>query len=252
MVILIAIYIAFQVITNQGTRETFWFITGISPSGIVFKGLLTTVTVSVIGYFSSLIIGLILGLMRSSSNIIAYNIASFYVEIVRGVPLIVLLLFFAFAITPLIIEALNVLGIPLQTRDVPLVMRAVIALAIAYGAFTAEIFRGGIQSIQKGQHEASKALGLGRLNTMLYVIMPQTIRRILPALGNEFVAIVKDSSLVAVVGVQDLTQLTRLYYNANFKYLESLLILSYIYLIIVILLARLVQALERKLKEAPI
>ena len=154
---LIATYIVFQIVVDEEARATFWFITGSSPEGLAFRGVFVTVVVSLIGFVVALILGLAMGLMRSSSNKILYNIASFYVEIVRGIPLIVLLLFVAFALTPLVISGLNFIRIPVSTQNVPLIARATLALSIAYGAFAAEIFRAGIQSIEAGQKEAAFA-----------------------------------------------------------------------------------------------
>jgi polar amino acid transport system permease protein len=128
-------------------------------------------------------------------------------------------------------------------------MRAIIALAIGYGAFSGEIFRAGIQSIERGQYEAARALGMGYFSTMRLVILPQAIRRILPPLGNDFIAMVKDSSLVAILGVQDLTQLTRLYYSGNFLYMQSLTMLAFMYLVLVVILTRLVRWMEHRLNR---
>jgi polar amino acid transport system permease protein len=190
-----------------------------------------------------------MGLMRTSSNPILYNLSSFYVEVVRGIPMLVLLLYIAFALTPIVVNALNTLGLPITTRDVPGEMRAIIALGMGYGAFSAEIFRAGIQSIERGQHEAARALGMNYWQTMRLVVLPQAIRRILPALGNDFISMVKDSSLVAILGVQDLTQLTRLYYSGNFLYMQSLTMLAFMYLVLVVLLTRLVRFMELRLQR---
>ena len=249
------LYIVYLILTDPEMRKTFWFISGQSPEAIsagqfLFKGLTITLTVTISAYSLALIIGLVFGLMRSSSNVILYNIASFYVEIVRGVPMLVLLLYIAFALTPLAVLFLNRLGIPLSTRDVPAKPRAISPLAIGYGAFSAEIFRAGIQSIEKGQFEAASALGMSYFQTMRLIILPQAVRRVLPALGNDFIAMVKDSSLVAILGVQDLTQLTRLYYSGNFLYMQSLTMLAFIYLVLVVSLTRLVRLMETRLQRA--
>jgi polar amino acid transport system permease protein len=253
--ILIGLYLVFLIITDEQTRQTFWFISGQNPEDlsagrILFRGIVVTLTVAIGAYTLSTIIGLTFGIMRSSSNPIFYNIASFYVELTRGVPMLVLLLYVAFALTPLFAEALNKIGIPITTRDIPGEVRAMVALAIGYGAFSAEIFRGGIQSVERGQHEAARALGMHYFLSMRLVILPQAIRRILPALGNDFVSMVKDSSLVAILGIQDLTQLTRLYYSANFLYMQSLTMLAFMYLILVVLLTRLVRLMEARLQRA--
>ena len=255
LAIAVALYIVYLIITDEQMQKTFWFISGQTPEAlsggeILFKGLAITLTVTIVAYSLSLIIGLVFGLMRSSSNVVLYNIASMYVEIIRGIPMLVLLLYIAFALTPLAVEFLNWLGVPISTRDVPGIARAIIALAIGYGAFTAEIFRAGIQSIEKGQFEAARALGMSYFQTMRLIILPQAVRRILPALGNDFIAMVKDSSLVAILGVQDLTQLTRLYYSGNILYMQSLTMLAFIYLVLVVLLTRLVRYMEHRLQRA--
>ena len=251
----VAMYVVFLIVTDEQMRATFWFISGQKPKSLIvgeflFRGIAVTLTVTIVAYAMALVLGLILGLMRSSSNVIAYNISSLYVEIVRGIPMLVLLLYIAFALTPLFVNLLNAIGIPISTRDIPNVVRAIAALAIGYGAFTAEIFRAGIQSIEKGQFEASSALGMSYFQTMRLVILPQAIRRILPALGNDFIAMVKDSSLVAILGVQDLTQLTRLYYSSNFRYMQALTMLAFMYLVLVVSLTRLVSLMEHRLQRA--
>jgi len=253
--IVIALYIIFLIITDQQTQNTFWYISGQSPAAllngqIVFKGIAVTITVAVAAYACALVIGLTFGLMRSSTNPFFYNIASFYVEIMRGIPILVLLLYVAFALTSIVVSAANSIGIPITTRSIPTEVRAIVALALGYGAFSAEIFRAGIQSIERGQHEAAEALGMSYFQKMRLIILPQAIRRILPALGNDFIAMVKDSSLVAILGVQDLTQLTRLYYSANFLYMQSLTMLAFIYLLMVVLLTRVVRWMESRLQRA--
>ena len=253
--ILIALFLVFQIITNEQTNKTFWFISGQTPEDlnagrILFRGLAVTLTVAVGAYLLSTLIGLTFGIMRSSSNPILYNIASFYVELIRGVPMLVLLLYIAFALTPIFTDMLNAIGIPITTRDIPNEVRAMVALAVGYGAFSAEIFRAGIQSIERGQIEAAQALGMHYFQVMRFIILPQAIRRILPALGNDFISMVKDSSLVAILGVQDMTQLTRLYYSSNFLYMQSLTMLAFMYLILVVLLTRLVRLMEARLQQA--
>lgn len=252
---MLAAYIIFLIITDQQMQNTFWFISGQKPAvlaggQLLFKGIVVTLTVSITAYFLALMIGMTLGLMRTSNNPFFYNFASFYVEIIRGIPMLVLLLYVAFALTPIVVNALASIGVPISTRDVPGAARAIFALAIGYGAFSAEIFRAGIQSIERGQYEASRALGMNYFQTMRKVVLPQAIRRVLPALGNDFIAMVKDSSLVAILGVQDMTQLTRLYYSGNFLYMQSLTMLAFMYLIMVVMLTRLVRWMEGRLQRA--
>lgn len=244
----------YTLLTNEQVADTFWFISGQKPallaSGtILFKGLVITLTVTVIAYTLALCLGVTLGLMRTSDNPVLFNIASLYVEVIRGIPMLVLLLYVAFALIPLLVQGLQAAGMPITTRQFPNEARAILALGLGYGAFSAEIFRSGIQSVDQGQREAALALGLSRGQCNRFVILPQAIRNVLPALGNDFIAMVKDSSLVAVLGVQDMTQLTRLYYSGNFLYMQSLTVLALMYLTIVLLLTRGVRYMEQRLRR---
>lgn len=272
----LGLYLAVLVITDAETRSSFWYMLGQTPAGLlsgqlVFKGIIITLTIAILGYLIAMIVGLILGLMRTASNPILYNIASFYVEIIRGVPMLVLLLYVAFVLAPpltpvfaglanlfvwvgnLFVWLLQQLGLAVAPFSPVTTMashwRAMIALGLGYAAFEAEIFRAGIQSIERGQHEAAKALGLSYFQTMRYVILPQAIRRVLPALGNDFIAMVKDSSLASVLGVQDMTQLAKLVAAGNFLYMQTLTLLAFIYLIMVVLLTRLVRWMEHRLQR---
>ena len=129
-----------------------------------------------------------------------------------------------------------------------LTTRAVIALAMIYGAFLAEIFRAGIESIAPGQMEAARSLGLNHVQAMRYIVLPQAIRNVLPALGNDFIAMLKDSSLVSVLGVRDLTQVARLTVSSNFRYTETYFILTFFYLVMTLVLSLLLQWLQRRMR----
>ncbi len=128
--------------------------------------------------------------------------------------------------------------------------RAIIALAVTYGAFLAEIFRAGIQSINKGQMEAARSLGMSYPQAMWYVILPQAVRNVLPALGNDFVAMVKDSSLVSVLAVRDITQLARLYAGRTFQYPEAYVTLAMLYLVMTLGLSLLLRLVERGFRKS--
>jgi polar amino acid transport system permease protein len=128
-------------------------------------------------------------------------------------------------------------------------MRAVIALALIYGAFLAEVFRAGIESIPTGQMEAARSLGMNPFQAMRHIIIPQAIRNILPALGNDFIAMLKDSSLVSILAVRDITQLARLYTGSTFRYNETYLVLTFLYLTMTILLSLLLQWYQRWLRR---
>ena len=225
-------------------------------------GIGVTVFTTLVAYSLALVIGLLAGLGRVSTNPVVFNLATLYVQVIRGVPILVQLLVIAFVIVPLLIDGVNSLGMLLapllgaqnflsQVRppDVPFLTRCIIALAIAYGGFQAETFRAGIQSISRGQMEAARSLGMSYLQAMRYIILPQAIRRVLPPLGNDFVAMLKDSSLVSVLGVRDITQEARLYAAASFRYMETYLSLAFFYLAMTIVLSLGVKWVESRLNS---
>ncbi|WP_298297747.1 amino acid ABC transporter permease [uncultured Litoreibacter sp.] len=224
--------------------------------GTLSKGIRITVLVTLIGFFMASLTGLILAVMSLSRSIILRQIARFYIEIVRGIPIIVLLLYVAFVVAPAVVYAINwalePLGAdPWRTRDFPLLWRATLALAIGYSAFIAEVFRAGIQSVEPGQIEAAEALGLSRWQRFRQIVFPQAIRTILPPLGNDFVAMVKDSSLVSVLGVSDITQLGKVTAAGNFRYFETYNIVALIYLTLTITLSLGLRRLERQMRDKP-
>jgi polar amino acid transport system permease protein len=224
----------------------------------VVGGLGVTITVSLIAYGFSILLGLGLGLMRASSLRPAREVATFYIELVRGLPMLVILYYIAFVGAPALASMLNWLLGPLiragaieaiKARSFDFATRAVIALTLGYGAFIAEIFRAGIESVDKGQIEAAYALGMSRPQAMIRVILPQAVRNVLPALANEFVAIIKDSSLVSILGVQDITQLGKVYAASTFLFFETYNAVAFFYLILTVSLSLLVRALERNMKQ---
>jgi polar amino acid transport system permease protein len=228
------------------------------------EGIFTTVRVTLTAYAIAITIGLFAGLGRVSKNPIIYNIATLYVQVMRGVPILVTILYVAFVISPWAIDRLNDLGsglagigllpaenplVTLNTRNVDFLARAVAALAISYGAFSAEIFRAGIESIGKGQMEAARSLGMNYFQAMRYIILPQAIRRVLPPLGNDFIAMLKESSLVSALGVRDITQLGKLYAASSFQFFATYNAVAFIYLTMTILLSLGVKGLENRLKR---
>jgi polar amino acid transport system permease protein len=241
------------------TDELYSFILGRLLSGI---GI--TIIVTLVAYSAALCIGLITGLGRVSSNPVIFNLATLYVNVIRGVPILVQIFYVAFVLTPAFFAALRGLGeLPFvaawlgadnwfaarTTQDLDLLPRAVIALALAYGGFEAETFRAGIESIGKGQMEAARSLGMSYFQAMRYIILPQAIRRILPPLGNDFIAMLKDSSLVSVLGVRDITQQARLYVSASFRYPETYNMLAFTYLTMTIMLSLALKGVENRLGE---
>ena len=238
-----------------------WSIASRSDYRIIFQataqGLLTTLWVSLLAFAFSIVVGLFLGLCRTSPSRIVREISTFWVEIVRGVPMLVILYYIAFIGAPGLVEALNFIlsplvsaGVlaPLTIRGIDFAWRAIIALTLGYGAFISEIFRAGIESISPGQWEAAFALGLRRGQAMVRIILPQAVRNVLPPLGNEFVAMIKDSALVSALGVQDVTQMGKVYAASTFKFFETYNIVAFLYLFLTITLSMLVRLLERRLK----
>lgn len=226
----------------------------------LLQGIGVTIFTTVVAYTLAIIIGLIAGLGRVSRNPVIFNIATLYVQVIRGVPILVQLLVIAFVLIPIVINGLNALGntltsvlgesnfmTALSPQDVPFLTRCIFALAIAYGGFEAETFRAGIQSIGKGQMEAARSLGMSYFQAMRFIILPQAIRRVLPPLGNDFISMLKDSSLVSVLGVNDMTQQARLYASASFRFLETYTSLAFMYLALTIVLSLGVKWLENKL-----
>ncbi len=225
---------------------------------IVSKGVLITVFVTVVGFALASAIGLGFALMALSGSKFLRQTARFYVEIIRGVPILVLLFYIAFVGAPGFVAGWNWLTSPLQeagligemkVRDISLLWRAIIALTIGYSAFISEVFRAGIQSVDPGQIEAAKALGLSRFQRFRLIVLPQAIRTILPPLGNDFVAMVKDSSLVSVLGVADITQMGKVYASGSFRFFETYSIVAYIYLILTVGLSLGLRRLEKRMRQ---
>ncbi len=224
----------------------------------VSQGIWITVWVSLLAFFLASAFGLLLAVMSLSEHVAVRQIARFYVEIVRGIPLLVLLFYIAFVGAPAAVwlwnfmtQPLQAAGLldPLQVRDFSLLWRAIIALMLAYAAFLAEIFRAGIQAVDKGQIEAAKALGLRRFQRFRLIVMPQAIRTILPPYGNDFISMVKDSSLVSVLGVVDVTQMGKVYASGSFRFFETYSVVAYIYLVLTISLSLGLRWLERRLNR---
>jgi polar amino acid transport system permease protein len=193
-------------------------------------GIITTFQVTVLSILIALVIGLITGLGRISRVTIINRIATVYVEVIRGIPLLVQLFYIYYALGTIV--------------QVPRLTSAVIAMSVCYGAYMGEIFRAGLQSIPKGQMEAALALGLNRSQALRKVILPQTFIVILPPVGNEFIALLKDSSLVSILAVSDLLRRGREYAATSFRYFETYTIVALVYLIITLFLSKIVSFME--------
>lgn len=213
----------------------------------VRDGIGVTIITTVSSFVLMLMVGLIVALGRLSRNWLISGIATIYVEVIRGIPLLVQLLFWYFA-SPTIIRNLGeTFNIPSFKEYLanPLGM-AIVGITVCYAAYMSEIYRAGIQSIPKGQMEAARSLGMSHGQAMRYIILPQAVRVILPPVGNEFISLLKDSSLVSVVAVTDMTRRGREFMAANVMSIETWTMVALLYLVMTLFSARIVSWIEKK------
>ena len=198
-------------------------------------GIVVTLLVTIAAIFFALVIGLLAGLGRISRFKPVNLVATIYVEVVRGIPLLVQLFYIYYALGRVV--------------HVPDLLAAVISMSVCYGAYMGEVFRAGITAIAVGQTEAARSLGFTRSQTMYYVILPQAWRTILPPVGNEFIALLKDTSLVSILGVADLLRRGREFASESFLYFETFTMVAVVYLIITLILSKLVSFMEERLSH---
>ncbi|HHY51105.1 MAG TPA: amino acid ABC transporter permease [Alphaproteobacteria bacterium] len=221
-------------------------------------GVATTLWVTLVAFALACLLALVVALLRTCGIYLLRQLATFYVEIVRGIPLLVFLFYVAFVGAPALVDAVNALLAPLiaqgwvepmRIRDFDFTWRAIVALTVCYAAFIAEIFRAGIEAVDRGQIEAAQALGLRRRHVFRFIVAPQALRTILPPLGNDFVSMIKDSALVSALGVQDITQIGKVYSSGTFRFFETYNVVAFLYLTMTISLSLLVRLLEQRLKR---
>lgn len=252
------LYFFYAIITAPKYSEAFRFL---------LVGLKLTVTMSLLTFGIAVLFGLIAGLCRVSKNPIVYTISTLYVSVVRGIPMLVLILYFAFVGMPLLVNGLNSLGkiiieinfpwvwlkdwaiyfAELSIRDVDMLVRGVAALAFSYGAFEAENIRAGIQAISKGQMEAARSLGMSYFQAMRVIILPQALRIVIPPMSNDFIAVVKDTSLLSALGIREMTQLAKLHRASTFQTFETWNTVAFLYLVLIFFLQLVQKYLEKKL-----
>lgn len=250
--VLLGVLITWHFVTDETYSEVL---------SVLTRGILVTIWVTAISYTLAVLLGLVVALGKVSRSPVLYQIATFYVEIIRGVPTLVLLLWIAFVGFPIIVSGLNAAGnwlasqnltggvttwmATLRPRDVDNGLRAIVALVISYSAFIAEIFRSGIESIDRGQIEAARALGMTHWQAMWHVVLRQAIRRVLPPLGNDLIAMLKDSSLVSALGVADITGTGRVYQAQSYLVIQTYNVVAFLYLTMTLLLSVFVKWLEQ-------
>jgi len=230
-------------LTSCTDQELGWFV--ISPNNIegltnlkfLLSGLTTTIYISVVSIIISMLLGLIVAIPSLAKNKFLTYINIGYVEIVRAIPLLVLILWIYY-------------GLPIMTGiSFSPFVSGIIALAISESAFQAEIFRAGINSIKKAQWEAGSSLGLSFFKRLRLVILPQAIKNILPAIGNQFVYVLKMSSLVSIIGIGDLTRKANELVVTTYRPLEIYTFLILEYLVLILIVSFFVRKLERNLKK---
>lgn len=200
------------------------------------KGIEYTLIITVTAVFFGFILGTLLSLMRLSENKLLHSIAVCYIEFIRGTPLMVQVMFVYF-------------GVGAVIQSLPALVAGIIATALNSAAYIAEVIRSGIESIPAGQTEAARSLGMTQKDTYRYVVIPQALKNIWPALGNEFVTLIKESSIVSIIGVGDLMYQTQLVQSATYKGVMPLFIAMVIYFIMTFSLSKLLNLFERKLNH---
>lgn len=201
----------------------------------IFKYLLPavpwTILITITSFVLALALGLIFGLLRISYRKPVRVLAGIYIDAIRGVPLLVQIFFIYFGLGAIL--------------NLDRFTAGVLAIGICYSAYLAEIFRAGIEAIDHGQYEAAYSLGMTRLQTLRHVVIPQSIRIVIPPIANQFIAALKDSSLVSIIGLRELTRAGREYYSQNFTDFQTWLLVGVIYLIMTVGASRVVKWLER-------
>ncbi|WP_317366873.1 amino acid ABC transporter permease [uncultured Tyzzerella sp.] len=215
---------------------------------LYISGTLTTVIISLFTVLFGTVIGIIFALMKLSKLKIVKAIASTYIEIVRGTPVIVQVFIWYYGLDSIIDIPDYYIGNS-DSLNIAQLIPGALALALNSAAYVAEIIRAGILAVDKGQAEAAQSLGMKSPMIMRYIIMPQAIKNILPAIGNEFVVLIKESSILYVIGIQELMAKTSTIQSSTFLTIPPLVVTSIIYFILTFSLSRLIGGFERRLNK---
>lgn len=202
----------------------------------LIEGAKTTIIITIGGLIFGFTLGAVTGLMKLSRSVVIRKIAGIYIETIRGTPMLVQAMFLYF-------------GVPMAIGvRIPVLVAGIIVIAVNSGAYIAEIVRGAVQSINPGQKEAGRTIGLTRMQTMRYIIWPQAFRRMIPPLGNQFIISLKDTSLLMIIGVGELLRTGDEIVAVNFRAFEVYLTVGLIYLAMTMFIAKLLNILERRLE----
>lgn len=208
------------------------------------QGIGMTLYVTVFAILIGIVVGLIMSLFKMSRNLILKIIANVYIEVVRGTPLFVQILIFAYGV-PYLINQIS--GGAIQFNWKPIVIVGVLACGLNSGAYLAEIIRSGIQAVSKGQTEASRSLGLSSGQTMRYIVLPQAFRIIMPAMGNEFVTLIKETSILSYIGIVEITREGMLWAARDYKSFPAYIGVAIVYMCLTIPLSRVVAYMEKRM-----
>lgn len=202
---------------------------------LLLTGMKLTIIITIFGLLTGFFLGAVTGLMKISRNKIVRKIAGVYIESIRGTPIMVQVMFIYF-------------GLPMALgMRIPPMAAGIVAIAVNSGAYIAEIVRGAFQSIEAGQTEAGRSIGLTHFQAMYYIIWPQALKRMIPALGNQFIISLKDTSLLVVVGVGELTRTGQEIIASNFRAFEVWLTVALMYLVMTLSLSKILSIIEKKL-----
>ena len=207
----------------------------------ILKGLLNTIIISLFAVLIGIILGLLISIIRNyheKTGRLKFlsKLAGLYVNVIRG--------------TPSMLQLMIIYYVIFKSVDINIVLVGIIAFGLNSAAYVSEIIRGGINSISQGQEDASYSLGLNYWQTFKYIILPQTLKSVLPALGNEFITLLKDTSIGAYIGIVELTKASDIIASRTYDYFFPLIIIALIYLVMTLGLSKLIHKLERKYKNA--
>lgn len=207
----------------------------------ILTGIKNTLAISLMSVIIGIVIGIVIAIVNSYNKEtkkvkILSKICKFYVSIIRGTPVLLQLMIVYYVVFK-------------NVKDLNLILVAALAFGINSGAYVAEIIRAGIESIDKGQMEAGRSLGLGYFQTLKLVILPQAIKNILPAIGNEFIALVKETSVAGYIGVMDLTKSSDIIASRTYDYFCPLIIVALIYWFIILILTKILKIFERRVNK---
>lgn len=234
-IVLTILFPVYKMLTDETWEDGFLFIK---------DGIILTFTVTTGGFVIAVIVGLVVAFARMSHRAVPRNLAMYYIEVMRGIPVLVTLFMLGLVIVPWL---LNLADIDPRSMIASKAVRATVAVGLIYAAYIAEVFRAGIESVGRGQFEAGMSLGLNKRQVFRLVVWPQAIKNVLPALGNDLIALLKDSSLVSILAVREITQMSKLWTGSTFQFFAGFLILSAMYLTLTVSLSLALQWYERKI-----